>query len=407
MGIDLKNLVNEYGSPLYVYEEQAIRENYNRFTSAFANTSLKVFYACKALTNISILKLMKSYGASLDCVSIEEVKIGLKAGFDPKDILFTPNCISENEYEEAISFGVKINVDNIPALEYLGMKYPGIRLWVRINPHLMAGGNRKISVGHIDSKFGISIHQVPLLKRMVNKLKINVEGIHTHTGSDIIDPDIFIRAAELIFDVVREFETVRYIDFGSGFKVKYKDGDPETDLQDFGHRFSKVFNAFCKEQGIDYQLCFEPGKLLVSNSGSFLTTVNLIKQTTSCVFVGVDSGFNHLIRPMFYDAHHEIENLSNPNGSKKVYDVVGYICETDTFASDRFIPEVRKGDILKFNNAGAYCFSMTSNYNSRPRPSELLLINGKAHMIRKRESVEDLLRNQVEVELFEDQFLGG
>ncbi len=397
MHSDLKEIAESFGSPLYVYDEKVIKENYYGFKDSFPDLAVKVFYACKALSNISILKLFNSYGASLDCVSIQEVKLGLKAGFDPRDILFTPNCISESEYEEAIDLGVIINVDNLPTLEYLGMKYPGISLWVRINPHLMAGGNRNISVGHIDSKFGISIHQLPLLKRLIQKLGINVEGIHTHTGSDIIDPDIFIRAAELIFDVVKEFETVKFIDFGSGFKVRYKEGDAETNLEVFGRKFSKVFLEFCKEQDKDYQLCFEPGKFLVSNSGSFVSKVNLVKQTTSCVFVGIDSGFNHFIRPMFYDAYHQIENLSNPEGEKKVYTVVGYICETDTFAQDRFITEVRKGDLLCFKNAGAYCFSMASNYNSRLKPAEVLVKDGKAQLIRRRESLEDLLATQMEL----------
>ncbi len=399
MDQDYQELVNEFGSPLYVYEEEVIQKNYERFRKAFQVENLKIFYACKALSNQNILSLFKSYGASLDCVSIEEVKLGIRAGFSPQEILFTPNCISEEEYERAIAFGVRINVDNLPALEYLGMKYPGIRLWIRINPHLMAGGNRKISVGHIDSKFGISIHQVPHLKRLVQSLGIEVEGIHTHTGSDIIDPEIFIRAAELIFGVVREFESVQYIDFGSGFKVPYRPEDPETKLEEFGKKFGDAFNEFCNSEGKDYTLCFEPGKFMVSNSGSFLTKVNIIKQTTSCVFIGVDSGFNHFIRPMFYDAHHELSNISNPRGEKKVYNVVGYICETDTFASDRFISEVKKGDVLKFSNAGAYCFSMASNYNSRLRPAEVLILNGEARLIRKRENLENLLENQVILDL--------
>jgi diaminopimelate decarboxylase len=392
-------LLEKYESPLYVYDAGIIESNYYRFLKAFDIPNLQVYYACKALTNQSVLKLFKMLGSRLDCVSIEEVKLGLMAGFSPEEILFTPNCIAESEYEEAIDLGVKINVDNLPILEYLGMKYPGISLWIRINPHLMAGGNRKISVGHIDSKFGISIHQIPLLIRLVKNLKINVEGIHTHTGSDIIDPDIFIRAAKLIFSVVREFDSVKYIDFGSGFKIKYREQDLATDIEEFGEKFSRVFKEFCQEQGKEYTLCFEPGKYFVSDAGYFLTRVNLIKQTTACIFVGIDSGFNHFIRPMFYDSHHEMENISNPDGEKKVYSIVGYICETDTFGTDRILNEVRKGDVLKFKNAGAYCFSMASNYNSRVRPAEVLIYKGKPHLIRKRESIESLVQDQVDIEI--------
>lgn len=395
----LESAVASYGSPLYVYDSAQIMENYKLFTKAFKVNKLKVHYACKALNNQAILKLFKSMGSGLDCVSIEEVQLGLRAGFSPEDILFTPNNISTQEYEEAIALGIKINVDNLYTLEYLGINHPEIPIYIRINPHLMAGGNSNISVGHIDSKFGISIHQVPNIERIVKKLNINVMGVHVHTGSDILDADIFIKAAELVFSVVEKFETVTHIDFGSGFKVAYKPTDLHTDIAAFGKKFSKSFNEFCEKQGKEYTLEFEPGKYMVSNAGYFVTKANLIKQTTSCTFVGVDSGFNHFIRPMFYNAHHEIENISNPSGEKKVYNVVGYICETDSFAHDRIMTEVRKGDLLVFKNAGAYCATMASNYNSRPRPAEVLIHNGKDHLIKRRETVEDMLSTQVDAEI--------
>lgn len=390
-----------HGSPLYVYDANQMMDNYKKFTSAFKVEKLKVHYACKALNNQSILKLFRSLGAGLDCVSIEEVHLGIHAGYAPENILFTPNNISTEEYEEAIALGVKINVDNLYTLEYFGINHPEIPIYIRINPHLMAGGNQNISVGHIDSKFGISIHQVPNIERIVKKLNINVMGVHVHTGSDILDADIFIKAAELVFSVVEKFDTVTHIDFGSGFKVAYKPDDLHTNITSFGKKFSKAFNDFCTRQGKDYTLEFEPGKYMVSNAGYFVAKSNLIKQTTSCTFVGLNTGFNHLIRPMFYNAYHHIENLSNPDGEKKVYNVVGYVCETDSFASDRIIPEVRKGDLLVFNNAGAYCSTMASNYNSRPRPAEVLILDGKEHLIRRRETVEDLLSTQVSSELFE------
>ncbi|MEP1035380.1 diaminopimelate decarboxylase [Ekhidna sp.] len=385
-----------YGSPLYVYDANQMMENYKQFIKAFKVDKLKVHYACKALNNQAILKLFKSAGAGLDCVSIEEVHLGLHAGYSAEDILFTPNNISTEEYEQAIKLGVKINVDNLYTLEYFGINHPKVPIYIRINPHLMAGGNQNISVGHIDSKFGISIHQVPNIERIVKKLNINVMGVHVHTGSDILDADIFIKAAELVFSVVEKFESVTHIDFGSGFKVAYKPDDLHTNISSFGKKFSKAFNDFCSKQGRDYTLEFEPGKYMVSNAGYFIAKANLIKQTTSCTFVGLNTGFNHLIRPMFYNAYHHIENLSNPTGEKKVYNVVGYVCETDSFASDRIIPEVRKGDLLVFKNAGAYCSTMASNYNSRPRPAEILFYKGKDYLIRRRETLEDLLGTQVE-----------
>ena len=395
----LINAAEQYGSPLYIYDADQMKENYNQFTKAFKVEKLKVHYACKALNNQSVLKLFKSFGAGLDCVSIEEVHLGLHAGFESEDILFTPNNISTEEYEAALELGVKINVDNLYTLEYFGINHPEVPIYIRINPHLMAGGNQNISVGHIDSKFGISIHQVPNIERIVKKLGINVMGVHVHTGSDILDADIFIRAAELVFSVVEKFESVTHIDFGSGFKVAYKPEDLHTDIAAFGKKFSASFNDFCKRQGKTYTLEFEPGKYMVSNAGYFVAKANLIKQTTSCTFIGLDTGFNHFIRPMFYNAYHHIENLSNPSGDKKVYNVVGYVCETDSFASDRIIPEVRKGDLLVFKNAGAYCSTMASNYNSRPRPAEVLIVGGKDHLVRRRETIEDLLSTQVQAEI--------
>ncbi len=396
---NLQKAVREFGSPLYIYDASKIQENYKQFTEAFKVEKLKVHYACKALNNLTILRLFKAMGSGLDCVSIQEVQLGLTAGFSPDDILFTPNNISTEEYEEAIKLGVKINVDNLITLEYVGMNHPNLPVYIRVNPHLMAGGNQKISVGHIDSKFGISIHQIPHVERIAKKFNINVMGVHVHTGSDILDPEIFIKAAELVFSVVEKFDSVTHIDFGSGFKVAYKEGDLHTDISSFGKKFSQSFNDFCEKQKRQYTLEFEPGKYMVSNAGYFVARTNVVKQTTSCTFIGLDTGFNHFIRPMFYNAHHEIENISNPTGDKKIYNVVGYVCETDSFALDRIIPEVRKGDLLLFRNAGAYCATMASNYNSRPRPAEALIHEGKLHLIRRRETLEDILATQVEVEI--------
>ena len=399
-GISLEDLGKQFGTPLYVYDADKIKRQYERMCNAFSSVEkFQLKYACKALSNISILKYIKSLGAGLDTVSIQEVQLGLKAGFEPEKIIFTPNGVSIEEIKEVVALGVKINIDNLSVLEHFGHELKNHPVCIRINPHIMAGGNSKISVGHIDSKFGISIYQMPLIKRIVENAKINVEGVHMHTGSDILDVEVFLNAAEMLFDVARNFPTVSYLDLGSGFKVPYKEGDNETDIEYLGEKLSAKFNAFSKELGKELELNFEPGKYLVSESGYFLASVNTIKQTTSMVFAAVDSGFNHLIRPMFYDSYHQIVNISNPNGIPRYYTVVGYICETDTFGSNRKITEIREKDILCFKNAGAYCFSMASNYNSRLKPAEVLIIDGKAHLIRERESFDDILRNQIEIDI--------
>ena len=396
----LLELANKYGSPLYVYDTDKIASQYNRLTGAFSGVkNLKLNYAVKALSNINILKFFKNLGAGLDTVSHQEVQLGLTTGIDPKKIIFTPNGVSLKEIEEVAKLGVQINIDNLSILEQFGQKHPEIPVCIRINPHIMAGGNSKISVGHIDSKFGISIHQVPHIKRVVKNTGMNINGIHMHTGSDILDIDTFLRATEILFDVAKQFENIDFIDFGSGFKVPYKEGDISTDIEQLGLQLSARFNEFCKEYGKEITLMFEPGKFLVSEAGVFLAKVNVVKQTTSTVFAHVDSGFNHLVRPMMYDSYHQITNISNPEGRDRYYSVVGYICETDTFGSNRRISEISEEDILCFHNAGAYCYSMASNYNSRYLPAEVMIVNGQDYLIRKRQTIQDILHNQEIVEL--------
>lgn len=397
---DLIKVAREFGNPVYVYDAEKIISQYERLTNAFAKIdNLRIHYAVKALSNISILKLLKSLGSGLDTVSIQEVKLGLKAGFDPSKIIYTPNGVSLEEIEEVTKLGVQINIDNLSILEQFGTRHPKVPVCIRINPHVMAGGNTNISVGHIDSKFGISIHQIPHLLRIVENTGMNINGIHMHTGSDILDIEVFLYASEILFDTAKHFKDLEFLDFGSGFKVPYKEGDIETNIEELGEKLTKKFKSFCAEYGRDLTLAFEPGKFLVSESGQFVAKVNVIKQTTSTVFAGIDSGFNHLIRPMLYGSRHEIRNISNPEGKFRFYSVVGYICETDTFATNRRISEIKEEDLLAFSNAGAYCFSMASNYNSRYRPAEVLWYKGQAHLIREREVFEDLLLHQVEVEL--------
>lgn len=400
-GINVNKIIEKYDMPLFVYDSDIIINQYKKLTSAFSVKDLRINFACKALTNITVLKLFKQLGAGLDTVSIQEIELGLLAGFSPQDMLYTPNSVSIEELEKAVSLQVRINLDNIEYLQYFGTRHKGLPVCIRINPHILAGGNSNISVGHIDSKFGISIHQLPLVLRIVDALGINVEGIHMHTGSDILDIDVFMQAADILFEAARRFDNLKYIDFGSGFKVKYKDDDYETDVDDFGGKMSEKFNKFCEETGKELSLVFEPGKFLVSNAGYFLAKCNVVKQTTSTVFACLDTGFNHLIRPMFYNAYHKIINLSNPGGMPRIYTVVGYICETDTFGWNRKISEVRQDDILCFLNAGAYCYAMSSNYNSRYRPAEVLLYNGNDYLIRRAEILEDLLATQIKHDIFQ------
>jgi diaminopimelate decarboxylase len=395
-GIPITELVNSFDTPLYVYDANIIDRQYAHLKQAFSSCKTRINFACKALNNVKVMRHLHDLGACLDTVSIQEVWLGLKAGFTPEEIIYTPNCVSMEEIDLAVKEGVMINIDNISILEQFGLKYGNtVPICIRINPHVMAGGNINISTGHIDSKFGISIYQMRHVDRVVKNTGLNVIGLHMHTGSDIVDVDIFLRAADILFEQAEHFPDLTFIDFGSGFKVPYKPDDHSTDIEELGEKLTARFKEFCSEYGRELELWFEPGKFLVSQAGTFLVKVNVLKQTTAAMFVGVDSGLNHLIRPMLYNGYHHITNVSNPEGALRLYTVVGYICETDTFGWDRKLNEVREGDILAFNNAGAYGMTMSSNYNSRFRPAEVLIKNSKAELIRRRETLDDILRNQI------------
>lgn len=399
-GVAVTDLCKEFGTPLYVYNGAKITSQYERLKSAFAGVNVKIKYAAKALTNQAILKLLRKAGAGIDVVSLQELELGLRAGFQPSDIMFTPNCVAFEEIRAAIKLGVTINIDNIPFLAQFGVEFgSSYPVCIRLNPHIEAGGNFKIMTGHKASKFGISIDQINEVYEVVKKYDLNVAGVHVHSGSDFKSADAFIKAADVLFGVAKNFPNLKFLDFGSGFKVAYKVDDHATDIEELGKKMTSHFQTFCQSYGRELELWFEPGKFLVSESGYLFCTANVVKPTPAATFVGVDTGLNHLIRPMMYGAYHSIINISNPSGAVQPYNVVGYICETDTFGTDMSMAEVKAGDIIGMLNAGAYGFSMSSNYNSRFRPAEVLIHEGKAHLIRKREIMEDLLRNQVEVEI--------
>lgn len=399
-GIPVSQLVEEFGTPLYVYDGEKIQSQVQRLKNAFSGTRARIKYAAKALTSVSILKLIRKAGADIEVVSLQEGGLALHAGFKPQEITFTPSGVHFSEIEDAVLNGFAVNIDNLSSLKKFGEKYGSTYgCGIRLNPHILAGGNLKISTGHANSKFGISIEQLPAILEVVHQYKIPVLGLHIHTGSDITDSNVFLQMADVLFDAAQHFKNLKFIDFGSGFKVAYKEGDKVTNIEELGSRLSEAFNRFCEQYGSPLELWVEPGKFLVSEAGTFLVEVTVVKQTSATTFAGVNSGLNHLIRPMMYDAYHEIVNITNPEGAERTYSVVGYICETDTFGADRALNEVREGDILAMKNAGAYCFSMSSNYNSRLKPAEILVLDGKAHMIRKPERFEDLLNNQIVLDI--------
>lgn len=391
----LLQAAKHFGTPLYVYHAEKIQQQYNRLTAAFKDSNVVFYYACKALTNVNILRYIHSLGANADCSSINEVKLALYAGFPPSRVLYTSNGIAFDEIEEAASLGVSINIDSLSNLEKFGRRFGhSYPVGIRLRPNIMAGGNIKISTGHDKSKFGIPVEQLPQILELVKTFQLHITNLHIHTGSDIKDADVFVKGIEVLFDIIPHFPELKSVDLGGGFKVPYKEGDGETDMILLGQKVKEAFDSH--PQASQLQIWFEPGKFMVSECGYLITQVNVIKQTAATQFVGVNSGFNHLIRPMFYDAYHRITNLSNPDGPLNTYTITGNICETDTFAWDRPLPEVREGDYLVFYNAGAYGFEMASNFNSRFKPAEVMVKDGEMQLIRRRDTFDDLLRNQLE-----------
>lgn len=395
----LLQLANQYGTPLYVYNANKITSQYQQLQTAFEQIDAQFFYACKALTNINIIKHIQQLGCNIDCSSINEALIAIKAGFNPKKILYTSNGIAFEEIETAASLGMNINIDSLSNLTKFGRKFKGnYPVGIRLRPNIMAGGNLKISTGHEKSKFGIPIEQLNEILQIVKEYQLNIAALHVHTGSEIKDVDVFMQVADILFDLVPHFPTVQFLDLGGGFKVPYKDDENGTDVQLLSLKVKTVLEKLAITYGRKFQVWFEPGKFLVSECGHFITQVNVLKQNSTTCFVGINSGFNHLIRPMFYEAYHRIRNISNPSGSLKQYAVVGNICETDTFAWDRTLNEVREGDLLVFDNAGAYGFEMGSNYNARFLPAQVMIKGTESYLIRKRDVFEDLLRNQIELD---------
>jgi diaminopimelate decarboxylase len=390
----LIQIAEEFGTPVYVYHAEKIKEQYQKLTDGFSVIDARFFFACKALTNINILKYISSLGCGIDCSSINEVKLALHAGVPSEKILYTSNGISFDEIQEAVEAGVHINIDSLSNLEKFGKKYRGdYPIGVRIRPNILAGGNLKISTGHERSKFGIPVDQLDALKSIVDEYGMKIKTLHIH--SDIKDADVFVHGIKVLSELVPHFPHLEVIDLGGGFKVPYEPEDEETDIANIASKLKKYLDTHLFKDGKKYQLWFEPGKYLVSECGYLVTKVNVIKDNGTQIFAGVNSGLNHLIRPMMYDAYHHVVNISHPEGTEKVYTVTGYICETDNLANDRLLHEVREGDYLVFYNAGAYGFEMSSNYNARYKPAEVLVKEGKALLIRKQDGFEDLLRNQV------------
>lgn len=375
--ISVDDLVKQFGTPIYVYDANHIRSQYTKLDEAFGSIDHRIHYAMKANENPTILNILKDLGSGIDAVSPYEIDRALNQGFKNDDIVFTPSCASINEIKYALHNNINIHIGAVEYFSMLGELLRGKSIGLRLNPGVEIGGNQKIATSHADSKFGIPIIYLNKVKEYEKQFGFSVNSLHIHTGSNVKNVNDLKKSINNLFEYIHNFENIKYLDIGSGLKIKYQETDDEIDIEEYG----KYIKQKLKESGKEIEIKIEPGKFLVGNSGYLLTSVNIVKNGYNKKFVGVNSGFHHLIRPMYYGAYHEIINISNLNGELQKYDVVGQLCEEDTFAKDRMINFVSQGDILVFKSAGAYSYSMAMEYNLRKKPVEILVDGDKVQLI--------------------------
>ncbi len=374
----LKSICEKVETPFYLYDVNYILKKYDLLKEIFPYEQLKIFYALKANYNPHILSIMKDYGFYLDTVSPSEVILAIKLGYDRDKIMFTANNMTDKDMQIVKEQGVLFNIDSLSRLETFAKMYPKESICLRINPNVVAGENAKVQTGGDLSKFGILLEDVVKAVAIAKEYNVKIIGLHAHTGSGISNTRKVYESMKNLLGVAESemFPDLEFIDFGGGFKVSYEPGQKNIDYVKFGSKCVSIFKNYCEKSGKRLDLCFEPGKFIVADSGCMILKVNTVKNNKGRLIVGTNSGFPHLIRPVLYGAYHHIINISNPTGEVKKYDIYGNICESgDCFAIQREIQEIRIGDYIAIMNAGAYCRSMASEYNLRPLPTECYIYN--------------------------------
>ncbi len=390
----LLKLTEEYGTPLYVYDGDEVVRRYQDLYRFITWPKLRIHYAMKANYNPGILRLLEQAGAGIDAVSPGDVIMALQAGFDKERIIYTANNMTDAEVAQVRDLGVLMNIDSISRLSKFGRAYPGSKVCLRFNPDVCDGDNVHTMTGGDLTKFGLLMESVEEVKVIVDKYNLSVVGLHEHTGSGLQRTESVYQSMKNLMAIASRdnFPDLCFLDFGGGFKVPYCANENRVDYAAMGAEITRLFEAYCHDYGSELEMYFEPGKYIVAEAGHLLTTVNTLKENRGRRIAGCDSGFPQLIRPVLYDAYHQIVNLSNPNGNPAAYDVCGNICETgDRFAEQRELPEIREGDVLSIENAGAYCYSMGGVYNLRPMPAEVVICQGRVNSARRRLSTEELI----------------
>jgi len=404
-GADALEIAQEYGTPLYVTDEMRVRDNYRRVHQAFTNEyeDFKIFYAAKANTSLAMMKILEQEGSCIDAVSPGEIYTALMAGFEGDRILYTGNNVTTDELKFALDAGVRMNLDSVSMLKRLA-ELPGsegTKISFRVNPMVGAGHHDHCITGGELSKFGIMEEEAVEVYKKAIELGFQPVGIHTHIGSGILDPEPFKLAVQVLMDVAGRVHkeagvNFEFIDFGGGLGIPYTPEEGLLDIEKFAIEIVGLYKDKLAEHGMGQPtMCIEPGRYIVGDASYLLTKVNTVKQSYR-KFVGVNAGFNTLLRPTMYGSYHHILVADKPDAEPtENIDVAGNVCESgDLFARDRPLPEINEGDILAIMNAGAYAFSMASQYNSRPLPAEVMVCEGDVDVIRERETFADLYRKQ-------------
>ncbi len=403
-GVNPIQLIEQYGSPLYVYNERIIRSNCREMKNLVDYPSFRVNYSAKANSNLAFLQIVKEEGLDVDAMSPGELFIESKAGFQPSQILYISNNVSKEEMQYAIDMGVTISVDSVAQLIQYGELNPGGKVAIRFNPGIGAGHCDKVITAGKNTKFAVNPEYIPEVKEILKKYNLKLVGINQHIGSLFMEPESYVAGAKNLLSIAQNFEDLDFIDLGGGFGIPYhkQDDQGRLDLKALGLQLSEFMHDFSKAYGKQLLFKIEPGRYISAEAGLLLGTVHAVKYNGDNKYIGTDLGFNVLARPVMYDSHHDIE-IYRPNDTtsdkNEVVTVVGNICETgDIIAKNRELPEIFQGDILGVLDAGAYGHVMSSNYNNRLRPAEVLIReNGEAVLVRSRDNLEDLARHFISI----------
>jgi diaminopimelate decarboxylase len=382
----LLKAAREYGTPLFVYDADLMLQRYRDLYDFISWPKLRIFYALKANYNVALLRTLQEAGAALDTVSPGEVQLAQRLGYTADRILYTANSMTDAEVREVQRTGVLMNIGELSRLEKFGREFPGSRVCVRFNPDVVDGETAKTATAGPATKFGILMQDVERVVAIAARYDLTVVGLHEHTGSGLtMEASVYQSMANLMSLATPErFPHLEFLDFGGGFKVPYRPDEKRVDYRAMGAEIARLFREFCGRYGRELEMRFEPGKCIVAECGHLVVEVNTLKDNRGRLIVGCNSGFPQLIRPMLYNAYHHIVNLSHPQGAPRTYDICGNICETgDRFAEQRVLPEIREGDLLDIENAGAYCYSMGGIYNLRPMPAEALVRDGRLSLVRR------------------------